>query len=298
MTFVRHTAARRAAAALVAILAPLLLVPWLVSGAWAKSVKPLPWHLVDYFYQMPAVPDFRSLAITVDVQGRAPAEGDFIFIAPLWGKIGNASFYFGMQTDLYHNATRRMAGPGFIFSRWGETTPEDARPEPGGWSAALTHAKSGEGDFVGVRLPYRWATGRYTFRIDARPDDGAVGQWLTLAVHEHLSGRRIAVGSLRFAVPFPGRTAPRPASFVELYARPAGQQLDAYLPPRFSVVFGWPLFNNGVRPLLGEARHDPAVPSLADVRESGNGITVAVGSPADVALPSVPALRPRVAAPR
>lgn len=180
----------------------------------SRSWAPAPWHLVDMWTHVNGPDTFQSLSIDVEVDGDVtqPGGGKLTYIAPIYGKINDNGFYFGMQTDV-----SRPGGAvrGFLFSRWGRASTQDARVAAEGWSSALTAAQSGEGDFVGVRVAYPWSAGRYTFHL--RPDrlDGDA-TWIGLTIHDHQTNDDIDVGSLRF----PGRQVVLDgavASFVEIY---------------------------------------------------------------------------------
>ncbi|CDL01015.1 conserved protein of unknown function [Magnetospirillum gryphiswaldense MSR-1 v2] len=182
----------------------------ITGGRWKQPA----WHLVDMWYDLGDSQPFKSLTIEVEVDGDVtePGRDKLIYIAPVYGKINGSGFYFGMQTDVSRPGGAKR---GFIFSRWGRASSEDAAPAEGGWSAALTHAQSNEGDFAGVRVAYPWKAGRYLFRMEPTMSDGG-GTWVALVVGEYDSGKVIEVGSVRF----PGQdlTIDKDAvSFVEIY---------------------------------------------------------------------------------
>ncbi|MBF0326609.1 DUF3472 domain-containing protein [Magnetospirillum moscoviense] len=261
------------------VLAALLVA---AGPAGAQEWKRLPWHLVDYFYRMPDIADFRTLSMEVEIQGRVEP-GQYVYVAPLNGKIGGNMFYFGLQTDLYNGDTRKMMGKGFIFSRWGAAEAGDGKPGPGGWAEAMTHTQSGEGDFASVRLPYAWQPGRYTFRMEARPATPLPGQWVDLSVTDHARARRVEIGSLRFPTNAPARFDPMPASFVEIYGKlpkdPARPGL--LVAPDFTVRFAPPLVNGGLSPLGGDVHQSSRVPPFARLtRAADHGAMVVVGGTA------------------
>jgi hypothetical protein len=233
------------------------------ASAIAESWRPLPWHLVDHTWRYPPIPEFQQLSAQVDIRGQL-GPGSNVYIAPLYGKIGTVPFYFGMQTDLGGK------GPGFIFSRWGQATRDDGHPAPGGWVDALTDSQSGEGDFAGVRLSYPWTPGLYSFRMRARPEDGATR--VELEVFDHQRGRLIDVGSLRFPT---ATTAfsPDATGFVEIYGKrtPTGSVAP------FSVTFKPPLVNGVVQPSDGRSWTPKGVPPLARTAKAADSVVIEVG---------------------
>jgi hypothetical protein len=236
---------------------------FVAAAALAGEPRPMPWHLVDAAWPYPPVAEFRQLSAEVEIRGMP---GERVYIAPVYGRIGATPFYFGMQTSLGGR------GPGFLFSRWGPARRDDARPAAGGWAEALTDSQSGEGDFAGVRLPYAWTPGRYTFRLQALPE--ADGRRVELEVFDHQRGRLVEVGALRFR----GSTAgfsPEAVGFVELYgARPAPGPL-----PGFTVVLAPPLVNGAVMPADARWRTPAGVPPLARTSRAAASVVVEVGGP-------------------
>lgn len=256
------------------------LLLW-VGPVTAEPWKKLPWHLADYYFHMPAIADFRTLSMDVEIQGDL-RPGQYVYISPLNGKIGGAMFYFGMQTDLSRAKPQSQVGKGFIFSRWGGTRPEDGIPAAGGWIDSLTHQQSGEGDFVSARLAYDWQPGRYTFRLEARPQGD--GQWLDLSVTDHQRLRRLEIGSLRVPVAPPASFDPRPAAFVEIYGRPPRHPDNpAWLKaPDFSVRFSAPRVNGALMPEGGSVHQSTRVPPFARVvRGADFGAAITIGGMAE-----------------
>jgi hypothetical protein len=219
-------------ALLLALSALLLRTPAEAREGW----RPLPWHLMDVWYQYPRPVRFQALRVVLTVEA-APAETDHLFLAALYGHLGSAAFYFGLQTDLHDHRSHRDAGRGILFSRWGPGNEADVRPGAGGWSAILDHARSGEGDFAGVRLPHPWQAGRYEFRLLRRPAEDGRGLWADLLVFDARLGRWLDAGGLRFGEGG-DQVQKSAASFLELYGRaPTPRFPEDYRPPalRFQV---------------------------------------------------------------
>lgn len=248
----------------------------LLAVAMARPAAAQAWN---YFHALPEIERFHTLAIDVEIIGRLEP-GDRVYVAPISGKLGGNGFYFGLQTDLHQSKAGKMTGKGLIFSRWGEVAPTDAQPAPGGWIEAQSHAQSREGDFAGVRLPYAWRAGKYTFRLETRSAAPLTGQWLDLAMDDHQQGRRVDIGSLRFPAALPARFDRRPASFVEFYGSLPRHptQPDLVVAPDFTIRFGPPRVNGAITPDGGTIHHSRRLPSLARVTpDAGGGVTMAVG---------------------
>ncbi len=236
-------------------------------GASAGSLEALPWHLVDYTYDFDPVGAFQSLDIDIDISGDT-APGHYLYVSPIWGKIGGAGFYFGLQTDVSgHGGGDR--GAGVIFSRWGAATTADARPAARGWAEALDDGHSGEGDFVGVRLPYAWGPGSYHFRLGTLAAAGG-GCWVDLEVRKRGAGEAVDAGSLRF------RSCdtfyPNPVSFIEIYALPPGTAPDRARLPHTAIRIHPPVVNGFRLPLRASPHIPRGVPPLAAMTRDSDGL--------------------------
>jgi hypothetical protein len=254
-----------------------------LAGPWADTAqaqwKKLPWHLVDHYYRMPEIADFRTLSIDLDLQGHVEP-GQFVYIAALNGKISGDLFYFGFQSDLWNTNQRKSAGKGIIFSRWGKADKADARPTAPGWAESLTDSQSGEGDFASIRLPFDWQQGRYVFRVETRSAAPRTGLWADLAVIDKDRNRRIDVGSLRFPATPPVGFDPLPASFVEIYGKLPRSATDPQVrvAPDFTVRFAPPLVNGAILPIGNDFHQSRRVPPLARLTRGADfGASVVVG---------------------
>lgn len=122
-----------------------------------------------------ANPMLDDLTFHVEIRGdvnRTPGR----YLQLYQSHIGEAGMYFGFQTDLFHPHAGGQ-GHGLLFSRWGSRNPEDVRPTADGWSENAGH----EGDFVGVRSPFKWETGRYICTL--KPvDSDSTGTWYDFTV--------------------------------------------------------------------------------------------------------------------
>ncbi|MCA9580559.1 MAG: hypothetical protein KC416_02115 [Myxococcales bacterium] len=127
-----------------------------------------------------------------------PGTGAGLYFAPVSGvAIDGNPLYLGMQTDMIDNdAGGVRRGHGFTFSRWDTLSPDDFDVAAGGYSEIGTH----EGEFVGVRQPYDWSEGTYTFQLSRRDagDGPQSHDWFDLTVIDRQTGEEVQVGSLRF----------------------------------------------------------------------------------------------------
>jgi hypothetical protein len=239
---------------------------------WLAGIGPAAAQAWNYVQKMPKILDFRTLAVDVEISPGF-GKGDRVYVAAAQGFVADTGFYFGLQTDLHDSRTGRMVGKGVVFSRWGAAEPGDARPGPGGWAEAQLHAQSREGDFAGIRLPYEWSPGRYTFRVESRSAAPLIGQWFDLAMQDHQTNRRIEIGSLRFPNPAPAKLHSELRSFVEFYGdlprHPTMPELA--VAPEFTVRFGPPRVNGAIEPLRGSVSPSRKLPSLARVTAQPDG---------------------------
>ncbi len=247
----------------------------LAAAAQAQDWKPLPWHVVNVRHAF-AETAFDSLRVTVDIAGDVE-EGDYVYIAPAYARVGGVPFYFGLQTDLLVAGENR--GKGFIFSRWGRLQSDDARPAPGGWHAALDDAASGEGDFVGVRLQYPWTAGSYTFLLTRRPARRGGADWFDLVVFDHQRRQWVDAGGLRFPADGPPTLENGIISFLELYPYPYGRAFPrGYQVPDLAVTFGAPMVNGREPARRSSLFTPPKVPPLAATTLEDGEATVRLGT--------------------
>lgn len=231
----------------------------------------------NYVQRMPRIEDFRTLAVDVEI-GPGLNVGDRVYVAAAQGFVEQSGFYFGLQTDLHDSKAGKMVGKGIIFSRWGIADAGDARPAPGGWVEAQIHAQSREGDFAGIRLPYDWTPGRYTFRMEARSAAPLMGQWFDLSMQDHQRNRLVSIGALRFPSPAPARIEREIRSFVEFYGalpRAPGQP-DRVKAPSFTIRFGPPRVNGAILPTRSFLSDSRKYPTLARVTAQPDGGAVMV----------------------
>ncbi|WP_169978413.1 DUF3472 domain-containing protein [Tautonia rosea] len=242
------------------------------------SYAPMPWHLVDMWWDLHAPMPFESLAVDVAISDDVPASVN-LYIAPIGlGHLGDTPFYGGIQTqaDGYTRDDQRLRriGPGFLFSMWGERRLDAIRPSAGG----LLQSSGHEGDFISVRRPHAWSKGTYTYRLvrmDREEIDGAPFTWVGAFVYSHERHENIFIGALRV----PGENLvlkPSIANFVEIYGplRPVSEI------PELTVTFGPPVINGRPAPLRrATAVYPNGVPDVADAVAKDGSIVITVGRP-------------------
>jgi hypothetical protein len=245
-----------------------------------KKYAPMPWHLVDTWWDLGKENPFESYSIDVNVSDDVPTSVN-LYIAPIGlGVLSKTQFYGGLQTQLdgysRDNPRLRPLGPGFIFSMWGERSHDAIRPADGGFFQSSGH----EGDFVSVRRPCEWKKGKYTYRLvrmDREEVQGKVYTWVGAFVYSHARDENLFVGALRFKGEnlVLGRQL---ANFVEVYGR-LRPVADI---PKVTVTFG-NLRVNG-HPVEGARAHavyPRGVPDYADARAVEGALVITVGQPVE-----------------
>jgi hypothetical protein len=241
-----------------------------------KQYAPMPWHLVDLWWDIGQDMPFQSYSLDVTISDDVPSSTN-LYIAPIGlGHFGKTAFYGGIQTQADGHTKKdqsvRKLGPGFLFSMWGERGLDAIRPSIGGFCQSSGH----EGDFVSVRRPYEWHKGTYTYKIvrmDREEIDGKPFTWVGVFVYSHEKDENVFVGALRFK----GDElvlSRKVASFVEVY----GHRKPAAEIPRVKVTFG-NLRVNGkpVKPTSAEAVYPKGVPDYADTVVHDDHLLVTVG---------------------
>jgi len=240
-----------------------------------QNFRPMPWHLVDIWWDTGEDRPFESYAIDVTISEAVPSSVNR-YIAPIGlGQLSGTKFYGGIQTmaDGYTKQIRRLRkiGPGFLMSMWGQRTLDAIRPSLGGLCQSSGH----EGDFVSVRRPYEWSKGTYTYRVvhmDKEMVEGQPFTWVGAFVYSHGKDENVFVGALRFA----GENLVldrKIASFVEVY----GRAIPVEQIPKVSVTFG-NLRGNGhpVETPAATAIYPDGVPDYADTTAQDGRLVVRV----------------------
>ena len=243
-----------------------------------KTYAPMPWHLVDTWWDTGQETPFESLAVDVTISDDVSSSVN-LYISPIGlGHLSKTPFYSGIQTqaDGYTKQDPRLRpiGPGFLFSMWGERSHDAIRPSDGGFYQSSGH----EGDFVSVRRPFEWKKGSYTYRLtrmDQRMIDEKPYTWVGAFVYSHEKDENLFVGALRFK----GEKLildRKVANFVEVY----GPQRPVAEIPKVIVTFGPPVVNGTVaKTATAEAIYDKGVPDYADAVAMDGSLVITVGQP-------------------
>jgi hypothetical protein len=241
-----------------------------------KKYAPMPWHLIDIWWDVRQDTPFESLAVDVTISDDVSSSVN-LYIAPIGlAHLSKTPFYGGIQTNVdgYPKKDQkiRVLGAGFLFSMWGERSLEAIRPSDGGYLQSSGH----EGDFVSVRRPYAWKKGKYTYRLarmDQETIDGKPYTWVGAFVHAHDKDENIFVGALRFKGEklVLDRTV---ANFVEVYG-PRRPVADI---PKVAVTFGPPVVNGkaALNP-SAVAIYPKGVPDYANAAAKDGSLIVKVG---------------------
>ena len=242
------------------------------------TYAPMPWHLVDTWWDISESTPFESLAVEVTISDDVPASVN-LYIAPIGlGHLSETPFYGGIQTQADGNTRDdkrlRSLGPGFLFSRWGERGLDAIRPSDGGFLQSSGH----EGDFVSVRRPYLWTKGKYTYRLtrmDRELIDDQPYTWVGAFVYSHEKNENVFVGALRFK----GEQLVldrKVANFVEVY----GRRRPVARIPKVTVSFGPPIVNGKVAKIRSAAAIYPKnVPDYANAVVNDGSLVITVGAP-------------------
>jgi hypothetical protein len=245
-----------------------------------KQYAPMPWHLIDAWWDVGQETPFESLAVDVTISDDVPSSVH-LYISPIGlGHLSKTAFYGGIQTQADGNTKKdhnlRGIGPGFLFSMWGERSLDAIRPADGGFLQSSGH----EGDFVSVRRPFAWQKGKYTYRLtrmDQEMIDGKPYTWVGAFVYSHEKDENLFVGALRF----PGEKLVldrKVANFIEIYG-PRKPVADI---PKLTVTFGPPVVNGkAASDPTAEAVYPKGVPDYADAVAKDGSLVVTVGKPVE-----------------
>ncbi|MCA9015760.1 MAG: hypothetical protein KDA77_10555 [Planctomycetaceae bacterium] len=259
----------------------LLVVSLTTSPVAADETQyaPMPWHLVDLWWDLGQETLFESYSIDVTISDDVSATKNLYFAPIGLGHLSQIPFYGGIQTQVdgytRDNRQLRKIGPGFLMSMWGERSHAAIRPAQGGFYQSSGH----EGDFVSIRRPYQWSKGTFTYkiiRLDQEVVDGKPCTWVGAFVYSHEKDETIFVGALRFK----GdqlKLAPKIASFVEVY----GPRIPVAEIPQLTVTFGNLQVNGKAAKVKSvEAIYPEGVPDYAEAKGKDRRVVIQVGQPA------------------
>ena len=247
-------------------------------NAVEKKYAPMPWHLVDTWWDIGKEVQFESLAVDVTISDDVPSSVN-LYIAPIGlGHLSKSAFYGGIQTNADGYTRReqklRQIGPGFLFSMWGERSESAIRPSDGGFFQSSGH----EGDFVSVRRAFDWKKGKYTYRLnrmDQQTIDGKPYTWVGAFVYSHEDNENLFVGALRFK----GENLildRKIANFIEIY----GTRRPAADIPKVTVAFSAPIVNGiSAKNPTAKAIYPKGVPDYAEAEVQGSSLVIKVGQP-------------------
>jgi hypothetical protein len=241
-----------------------------------KSYAPMPWHLVDTWWDIGKATPFESLAVDVTISDDVPSSVN-LYIAPIGlGHLSKTPFYGGIQTQADGYTRRdqklRQIGPGFLFSMWGERSQNAIRASDGGFFQSSGH----EGDFVSVRRAFGWKKGKYTYRLsrmDQQTIDGKTYTWVGAFVYSHENDENLFVGALRFK----GENLildRNVANFIEVY----GRRRPVTDIPKVTVTFSPPIVNGIVATnSTAKAIYPKSVPDYAEGAVHDGSLVIKVG---------------------
>ena len=241
-----------------------------------KTYAPMPWHLVDTWWDIGKEMPFESLAVDVTISDDVPSSVN-LYIAPIGlGHLSKTPFYGGIQTNADGYTRRdhnlRQIGPGFLFSMWGERSESAIRPADGGFFQSSGH----EGDFVSVRRAFGWKKGKYTYRLsrmDQQTIDGKPYTWIGAFVYSHENDENLFVWRSRFK----GENLildRNVANFIEVY----GRERPVTDIPKVTITFSPPVVNGVVaKASTAKAIYPKGVPDYAEAAVQDGSLVLKVG---------------------
>ena len=250
------------------------------------TIKPMPWHLVDLWWDLGTNAPFESYSLDVDILDDVPAD-IHLYLAPIGlGKLNGAGFYGGLQTQSDGKTAAdeqgRGIGRGIIFSRWDERDTAAIRAAaPGGYF----QSSGNEGDFISVRAPYAWTKGSYTYRLvkmDRSVVHGDVGTWVGGFVESHDRHENAFIGAMWFkgADLLLDKSI---ASFVEIY----GGRIHVSSIPTVRLRYAHPTVNGVPVPdPVVKGHFDKGIPEVADVQWQDGGVNISINATNQIIRPA------------
>jgi len=250
------------------------------------TIKPMPWHLVDLWWDLGTNAPFESYSLDVDILDDVPAD-IHLYIAPIGlGKLNGAGFYGGLQTQsdgkTIADESDRGIGRGIIFSRWDERDTAAIRAAaPGGYF----QSSGNEGDFISVRAPYEWTKGSYTYRLvkmDRSVVHGEVGTWVGGFVYSHERHENAFIGAMWFkgADLVLDKSI---ASFIEIY----GGRIPIATIPTVHIRYANPTVNGVPIPdPVVKGHFDKGIPEVADVQWQDGGVNISINATNQIVRPA------------
>jgi len=222
------------------------------------------------------MPDFQRLDIDVTVTD-VSSEYNF-YISPINTSINDCMLYAGIQTNTLGERSKNdhtliNLGKGGIFSRWSKDQITPIGLEYVDMFDDGACASSGtEGQFCGVRRPFDWTSGTYTFSLikeNTILHNDAPHTWVAYDITNKKTNETKRIGRLLFE----GKSLKLRnefAFFVEVYGT------EAKIPPA-TVSFGFPRVNGIELPVDSIFAYRPYVmPNVTTVSSNGRDIIVTV----------------------
>ena len=241
-----------------------------------QNLDPLPWQLINVWWFFTSTPDFQRLDIDVAVTD-VSSEYNF-YISPINTSINDCMLYAGIQTNTLgqrskSNNTQINLGKGGIFSRWSKDQITPIGLDYVDMFDDGACASSGtEGEFCGVRLPFDWTSGTYTFSLIKENTilyKEVPHTWVAYEITNKKTNETKRIGRLLFE----GKSLKLRtefAAFVEVYGT------ATKIPPA-TVSFGFPRVNGIELPVDSIFAYRPYVtPNVTTVSSKGHNITVIV----------------------
>ena len=245
---------------------------------------PLPWHLVDIYYDLKEVTDFKSMSIDIDISDSIP-DSTALYIAPFGiGSINNHYFYGGIQTQAdgflhkpYHQNPEVICkiGRGIIFSRWDQRSTDAIQLAPNGYAAS----NDDEGDFISVRNKFHWGKGKYRLTLFTTGKHVSVNDTICTFVGMKIYSYGNKTNQLAGYLAFPGeklKLHKTLAIFVELY----GDKFSIYNVPKCKIeLSNFNLNQQRIAPTNIMAIYERKYPQYANTVKKDGEISIEIGSP-------------------
>ena len=243
-----------------------------------------PWHLVDVFYELKEVSNFKSLSIDVDISDSIP-DSTALYIAPFGiGSINNHYFYGGIQTQAdgflhkpYHQNSEAISkiGRGIIFSRWDQRSTDAIQLAPNGYASS----NDDEGDFISVRNKFHWGKGKYRLTLFATDKHVSVNDTICTFVGMEIYSYGNKTNQLAGYLAFPGKELKLEktlAIFVELYGDKSSM---SDVPTCKIKLSNFKLNQQNMNPKKVSAIYDRKYPQWANATKDNETITIEIGKP-------------------
>jgi hypothetical protein len=246
---------------------------------------PLPWHLVDIYFETGREEELESIDIDLELTHRVP-ETATVFIVPVDGLIHESAFYSGLLSNI-PDAQKRVSGfvlpdvfdigPGLTFTKWGDNSLGDIRPSREGYFLRSAH----EGPILSARTRYPWKESKYTLKVVKMHKEvinGSSHTWFGAFLFSHESFEYIYIGSLRFKAARP-KFASTFGSFIEVFEGLKRRITPADTPKLDLRLMNYRINGERLRKTPITIHYPDGSPDYADVKVRGSELVVMVGRP-------------------